>query len=165
MILIALGANLPSPAGEPAETLRAALAALERNGIRPLKVSRFYKSVAWPHPSDPPFVNAVAEIATTHSPARLIGKLHEIERLFGRTRGEQNAPRPLDIDILDYNGLIQEGPLTLPHPRMESRAFVLLPLSDIAPDWRHPVSGRSISELVPVPAVGAREVWPLSESP
>ena len=148
MILIALGANLPSSAGPPAETLRAALAALERNGIKPLKVSRFYKSVAWPNPSDPPFLNAVAEIETSHSPQCLIDRLHDIERSFGRVRNERNASRTLDLDILDFDGLIQEGSPTLPHPRMKSRAFVLLPLSEIAPEWRHPVSGHSVSELM-----------------
>jgi 2-amino-4-hydroxy-6-hydroxymethyldihydropteridine diphosphokinase len=148
MILIALGANLPSSAGEPVETLRAALAALERNGIIPMKVSPLYKSPAWPHASDPPFANAVAEVRSILSPAALMNRLHQIERLFGRTRGERNAPRPLDLDILDYDGLVQSGPPILPHPRLETRAFVLLPLSQIAPNWHHPVTGRSVSQLL-----------------
>ncbi len=71
--------------------------------------------------------------------------LHELEGSFGRKRSEPNAPRTLDLDILDYHGRIEQGPPQLPHPRMEGRAFVLLPLRDVAPDWRHPVSGRNAS--------------------
>lgn len=148
MILIALGSNLMSSAGAPAEILAAALAALRTNEIEPVKVSRFYLSKAWPDPGDPPFVNAVAQVVTTFAPRALLGTLHAIEQQFGRTRDRRNAPRTLDLDILDYEGRVEAGPPVLPHPRMESRAFVLLPLEEIAPDWRHPVSGKHIRELI-----------------
>ncbi len=150
MILIALGSNLPSAAGTPAETLAAALATLERNGIEPIKVSRFHKSEAWPNPADPPFVNAVAEVKTALPPEALLASLHEIEQSFGRLRGERNAPRTLDLDVLDYNGKVQRGPPELPHPRMKSRVFVLAPLAEIAPKWRHPVSGEEVSDLLAI---------------
>lgn len=148
MILIALGSNLSSHAGDPAATLRAALADLSRNGVTIVEVSRFYRTPAWPDPRDPEFVNAVAQITTELSPAALIARLHETETSFGRLRNERNAPRTLDLDILDYDGRVEEGPPVLPHPRIESRAFVLTPLQDVAPGWRHPVSGTSIQEFL-----------------
>ena len=154
MILIAFGASLPSSAGAPTETLTAALAALKANGIELLKVSQFYHSEAWPNPADPPFVNAVAQVQTSLSPASLLDRLHAIERSFGRTRGARNAPRTLDLDIVDYDGRVEAGPPELPHPRMTDRAFVLVPLAQIAPHWRHPVSGRMVHELIAALPVG-----------
>ena len=148
MILVALGANLPSRAGEPSATLQAALAAIERRGVKVEQVSRFYRSEAWPDPSDPPFVNAVARVTTELSPAELLRLLHDVEREFGRERGERNAPRTLDLDLIDYDGRKEQGEVELPHPRMASRLFVLLPMSDIAPVWRHPVNGKFVSELI-----------------
>ena len=148
MILIALGANLPSHAGKPADTLNAALAGLPGRSITIQKRSGFYRSAAWPNPSDPRFINAVAAVRTNLSPPALLAALHEMESSFGRRRGALGSPRTLDLDILDYDGRVEQGPPVLPHPRMEDRAFVLLPLRDVAPDWRHPVSGRSISELI-----------------
>jgi 2-amino-4-hydroxy-6-hydroxymethyldihydropteridine diphosphokinase len=148
MILIALGANLPSPAGEPAETLRAALQALGARGVVVRAVSKFYATRAWPDPSDPPFVNAVAHVETALQPAALLAVLHNVETAFGRRRGERNAPRTLDLDLLDYEGRLEAGPPALPHPRMAERGFVLIPLSDIAPDWRHPFTGRSVQSLI-----------------
>jgi 2-amino-4-hydroxy-6-hydroxymethyldihydropteridine diphosphokinase len=148
MILIALGANIPSRAGAPAQTLHAAIAEFGRAGIRTPAVSPFYETPAWPEPGDPLFVNAVASIQTTLAPAALLALLHRIERDFGRVRSVRNAPRTLDLDIIDYDGRIDGGPPTLPHPRIDSRGFVLIPLRDVAPAWRHPVSGRSVAELI-----------------
>ena len=148
MILIALGSNLPSHAGNSSETLRAALTHLEANGVTPVEVSRFYNTPAWPDPADPPFVNAVARVMTELSPSELIARLHHTETAFGRVRDTRNAPRTLDLDIIDFNGRAEQGPPVLPHPRMQTRAFVLIPLRNVAPDWRHPVSGRSIDELL-----------------
>jgi len=154
MILIAFGANLPSHAGSPAQTLRASLALLCENAANPVSVSHFYASPAWPDPSDPSFVNAVARVETGLSPAELMELLAEIENRFGRVRSARNAPRTLDLDLLDYHGRVSDGPPVLPHPRIETRDFV--PLRDVAPDWRHPVSGKSVDELIaalPAPAV------------
>jgi 2-amino-4-hydroxy-6-hydroxymethyldihydropteridine diphosphokinase len=148
MILIALGSNLSSHAGDPAATLRAALADLRDNGVTPIEISSFYRTPAWPDPRDPEFVNAVAHVRTELSPKQLIAQLHKTEAAFGRVRSAKNAPRSLDLDILDYEGRIEDGPPVLPHPRMASRAFVLVPLHDIAPDWRHPLSGTSVSDML-----------------
>jgi len=148
MILIALGANLLSSAGEPAATLQAALAALETRGADVQAVSRFYATPAWPDPNDPPFVNAVARIETALPPRELLATLHDVEIAFGRRRSERNAPRTLDLDLLDYDGRVEFGPPELPHPRMAQRGFVLIPLADVAPEWRHPVTGRNVQSLI-----------------
>jgi len=148
MILIGLGSNLSSQAGGPTETLAAALAELGRRGVSIVSRSRFYRSAAWPDPSDPSFVNAVALVETALDPSALLKLLHAVEGTFGRKRARPNAPRTLDLDILDYEGRVENGPPVLPHPRLDDRLFVLVPLRDVAPRWRHPVSGRSVNELI-----------------
>jgi 2-amino-4-hydroxy-6-hydroxymethyldihydropteridine diphosphokinase len=147
-IFIALGANIPSAAGPPEVTLKAALAALEERGIQIIKVSIFHRTKAWPDPSDPPFVNAVAGIETDLQPFALLGLLHEVETAFGRKRSVANAPRSLDLDLIDYRGRVEQGAVELPHPRMADRRFVLEPLAEVAPDWRHPVSGLPAKALL-----------------
>lgn len=157
MILIALGANLPSEAGPPAETLRASLAALAENGIRIVRVSHFFQTPAWPDPVDPPFTNAVALVETTRNPAALLALLHEVESRFGRVRGARNTPRTLDLDLLDYDGRIEAGPPVLPHPRLAERAFVLVPLAEVVPDWRHPATGQGVDALLAAIPLAERE--------
>jgi 2-amino-4-hydroxy-6-hydroxymethyldihydropteridine diphosphokinase len=148
VILIALGSNLPSRAGNSSETLRAALDELAQNSVSPTQISAFYATPAWPDPADPSYVNAVACVETNLSPDALMARLHAVEQKFGRARGVRNAPRTLDLDLLDYNGRIEGGPPVLPHPRIETRGFVLVPLAEVAPSWKHPVSGRNVSTLI-----------------
>jgi len=149
MILIALGANLPSKAGGPADTLKRALGELERQGVEIREVSAFYETPAWPDPADPAFVNAVAAVKTSLQPVELLMLLHGVETDFGRLRSAANAARTLDLDLLDYDGRVMTEPqLTLPHPRMATRSFVLVPLRDVAPGWRHPVTGQGLAELL-----------------
>jgi 2-amino-4-hydroxy-6-hydroxymethyldihydropteridine diphosphokinase len=148
VILIALGANLPSPVGPPAATLKHALGELDRKGVKILKVSSFYETPAWPDPAQPAFVNAVAAVRTLFQPVELLAILHGVETEMGRLRSAPNAARPLDLDLLDYEGRIMEDGLVLPHPRMAGRSFVLVPLAEIAPGWRHPVTGQGTGELL-----------------
>jgi 2-amino-4-hydroxy-6-hydroxymethyldihydropteridine diphosphokinase len=151
-IFIGAGANLPHERyGAPRETLEAALAALGRRGVRTVQVSPWYRTAPVPASDQPWYVNAVAEVASDLSADALLAALHAVEADFGRARTVPNAARPIDLDLLDFHGEIAAGGpgrATLPHPRMSDRAFVLLPLADLAPDWRHPVSGLSVRSLI-----------------
>jgi len=147
-VLVALGANIPSAAGPPAKTFRAALQALEQAGLEAVGVSPFYETEAWPCPGDPPFLNAVAACKTRLQPFALLTLLHEVETRFGRKRSVSNAPRSLDLDLLDYDGRIDQGAVILPHPRLVQRRFVLEPLAAVAPGWRHPVSGLTVETIL-----------------
>jgi 2-amino-4-hydroxy-6-hydroxymethyldihydropteridine diphosphokinase len=149
-IYIALGANLPPMGRSTTETLDAAMVELEARGVTILARSSIWHSPAWPDPSAPPYVNAVAEVATERSPEQLLAELHAVEADFGRVRQKRWDSRILDLDLLDYQGQQVDRPdgLQLPHPRMTLRAFVLLPLAEIAPDWRDPASGKAIAALI-----------------
>jgi 2-amino-4-hydroxy-6-hydroxymethyldihydropteridine diphosphokinase len=157
-IIIALGANLPGSCGGPLATLRAALGVMPTFGIRVVNVAPFYRTPALADYVQPDYVNSVAEIEAAEPPEALLQKLHRLEALFGRVRRERWAPRVVDIDLLDYRGLVTPGrngrsgvagmPIALPHPGISGRGFVLIPLRDIAPDWRHPISGESVERLI-----------------
>jgi len=150
-ILIGLGANLPSPEhGPPVVTLEAALAALASRGLRIRARSRWWESAPVPVSDQPWYVNGVIEVETSLAPEALLALLHEVEAGFGRLRSVPNAPRILDLDLLAYGSLVREGPAPplLPHPRMAERAFVLHPLAEIRPGWRHPASGLSLPQLI-----------------
>ncbi len=151
MILIGVGANLPSASGGPPRaTCERALATLPNEGVRIAKLSRWYESAPVPVSDQPWYVNAVARVETGLDSAALLAVLHRVEAAFGRTRAEKNVARVLDLDLLAYGGEVRTGKTgpILPHPRMHERAFVLLPLSDVAPDWRHPVSGLTVETLI-----------------
>ena len=101
-----------------------------------------------PASDQPWFANAVVAVATELAPADLLAALHEIEHAFGRRRGRPWQARAIDLDLLDHGGRVEAGrSLVLPHPRMHERAFVMLPLREVAPDWVHPVSGLHIDRL------------------
>ena len=149
LVLVGLGANLPSAFGDPPATLLAALGRLQEAGVKIVRRSRFWRSEPVPVSDQPWFVNAVAVVETDLPPNRLLALLHEVEAAFGRVRSVVNAPRLLDLDLLAYGREISEtdSPI-LPHPRLHQRAFVLMPLADIAPDWRHPASGQGVSAMI-----------------
>lgn len=148
-IFIGLGANLPSPAGTPRQTLEAALALLQLRGVTLLRLSPWFETAPVPASDQPWYVNAVAEVETALDPAALLAVMHEVEAELGRERRERWEARVVDLDLIDYRGMVREAPPpVLPHPRAAERAFVLLPLAELAPDWRHPVSGRAIAELI-----------------
>jgi len=151
VILIALGANLPSAEfGEPRRTLEAALTAISQAGVVVCRRSSWYRSQPVPPSDQPWFVNAVAALSDAPDPAALMTLLHTIEDRFGRTRSAVNAARVVDLDLLDYDGRVSapdDWPV-LPHPLIAERAFVIVPLVEIAPQWRHPVTGESAADLV-----------------
>lgn len=120
-------------------------------GIRVVRQSGFYRSPPVPASDQPWYVNAVAEVATDLSPEGLLAALHGLEAQFGRARREINEARTVDLDLLDYRGQIrtkEQGAPVLPHPRMAGRGFVLVPLAEISPGWRHPVTGLAVEELI-----------------
>ncbi len=148
MILIGVGANLPSAAGSPRQTCEAALAHLGRLGVVVAARSPWYETAPVPVSDQPWFVNGVARVETALSPAGLLAALHLTEAAFGRLRTLANAARTLDLDLLAYRDVVRTdvAPL-LPHPRLHERAFVLFPLRDLAPAWRHPVLGETAENL------------------
>lgn len=155
-IYIGLGANLPSHAGSPVATLEKAVADIAAAGIDIRRRSPWYESAPVPVAFDQPwYVNGVIEVATDLAPAALLVLLQGLEAASGRIRSVANAARPLDLDIIAYGDRIErEAAPLLPHPRMQDRAFVLLPLQAIAPHWRHPASGLSVAELIAALPVG-----------
>ncbi len=149
MILVAIGSNLPHPVfGKPEAVCHAALAAMPVQGIRVIRHSRWYSSTPVPSSNQPLYINGVAEVATRLHPAALLAALHQIEDSFGRTRVARNEARILDLDLITYNDLVRSETPILPHPRATQRAFVLYPLSDVAPDWQDPATGRGLAELI-----------------
>lgn len=153
---IALGANL----GDPAATLRAAFGALANlPESRVSKTSSLYRTAPVGMAGQPDFVNAVAVLETTLPPETLLDALLDLEQRFGRIRAEKNGPRTLDLDILFYNDLQLDLPrLTLPHPRLHLRAFVLQPLAEVAPQLTLPGRGSIAAWLPAVANQGIRRL-------
>lgn len=157
MIIIGLGSNLPGPWGSPRETVLRALAELDRDTTKVVAVSRLLQTSPFGKPNQPDFVNAVAQIETHLPPESLMRRLHMIEAAAGRKRGVRWGPRALDLDLIDYHGLKRRQtfpqmggrrPLRLPHPGIAERIFVLAPLAEIAPRWRHPEKKKTAGELL-----------------
>jgi 2-amino-4-hydroxy-6-hydroxymethyldihydropteridine diphosphokinase len=160
MIYVSLGANVASRVGPPAKTLRAAIDAMAAQGLRIVAVSPFYETTAWPNSEDPPFVNAMVKVETRKGPLELLLALLAIERQFGRVRKTRWEPRCLDLDLIDYGGLVLDtDELSLPHPRLHERGFVLRPLKDLCPAWRHPDTGEGVAQLLEI--AGDEGVRPL----
>ena len=154
---VALGANMPFEGVEGAELLARAVAAMGEAGLPPLALSGVWQTEAWPRGSgQPDYFNAAVEAeAGDRTPLQLFELLLSIERRFGRERRERWAPRTLDLDILAMEGATGDfDGILLPHPRMQGRAFVLAPLSEIAPDWRHTESGRTAVEMLAAAPAG-----------
>lgn len=169
IFLLALGANLPSEWGKPAHTLSQAIVFLSERICAPSAISDFYATPAYPAGSGPEFVNAVVALDTEISPKEVLRICHSIEEEARRTRDARWGPRTLDIDLIacdaqvlpdrgeferwmtlpegEQGGIAPET-LILPHPRLQDRAFVLVPMMDVAPDWVHPVLRRSTAEML-----------------
>lgn len=182
--LIALGGNLETIAGNPEATIRAAISAISQSGLEVVARSRLYRTPSFPDASDPEYVNACVEISTELSARALLDQLHRIEAAFGRERVQRWGQRTLDLDLLAHgdtmlpddatHALWRDLPpeqrllrapdeLILPHPRLHERAFVLIPLSDIAPDWRHPALGLTVTQMLArLPQADRDAVRPIS---
>ena len=174
-----MGSNVASQAGPPGETLQAAAKALCADSVHVLSISRLFKTPCFPMGAGPDYVNAVAVISTALSAEAVLAWLHHLEAAFGRQRLQRWGNRTLDLDLLAYGDLVwpdmgsyqswyrldQEeqklrapDQMILPHPRIQDRAFVLVPLLDVAPLWRHPVLGLTVGDmllLLPPAEVGA----------
>ncbi len=166
MIIIALGANVRGSMGSPARTLRMAEKWLDEAPLRKIAISGLYRSAPFGLRAQPPFVNSVAVVETALSARDLLRHLAMLEGRAGRRRGAAWGPRALDLDLIDFHGRVQRPPgmgrlaagraahswqrrgLTLPHPGLAQRSFVLMPLAEIAPAWRHPVTGRSAAQML-----------------
>lgn len=184
MLLIALGANLPFDTAPPAQTLLMTADALRQAGLSTLHLSPLYATPCFPAGAGPDYVNAAAaaSIPPGWDAARTLALLHEVEARFGRTRDTRWGMRTLDLDLVAFGSAVAPDPATfaawrdldpalqrqqapdrliLPHPRLQDRAFVLVPLNDVAPTWVHPVSGQTVSAmLAALPAADRAEVRP-----
>jgi 2-amino-4-hydroxy-6-hydroxymethyldihydropteridine diphosphokinase len=163
-VIIALGSNLKGSYPSLQALLEAAVKALPAEGLRVVARSSWWTSAAWPDPAQPAYLNGVVIVETRLDPAETIAALQRVERAFGRTRDARNAARTLDLDLIAHGRtLLDEGGLTVPHPRAAERRFVMGPLAEIAPGWRHPVSGEAAQDLAVAAAVGG-DAFPLTGS-
>lgn len=166
--LVALGSNVAFDGDGPAEILKKALDSIEKRGIEIRSCSRFFRTPAYPAGAGPDFVNAAIAVEVPGDAARFLAHLHAIEAEMGRLRVQRWGARTLDLDLIAAGAQVlpdarifrywREMPLAqqqeatpdqlvLPHPRLAERAFVLVPLMDVAPDWRHPVTGATVRQM------------------
>ena len=153
MILLGLGSNLPSNFGDRFQNIDLAVSAIEGYGIKIIKKSSYYESLSYPNKSNPKFINILIEIETHLPPEDLVSVLIFIEESLERKRNKKNDPRTCDIDLIDYNGQIidfkyKDLDYTTPHTKLIYRNFILYPLQEILPDWKHPKTKELISVLI-----------------
>jgi 2-amino-4-hydroxy-6-hydroxymethyldihydropteridine diphosphokinase len=163
LVYIAMGSNI----GDRAEMLARGIEALNAAGVRVLRQSSLYASEPVDAPPQAWFLNAVVEAETTLMPRQLLRTLMGIEQALGRRRTIVRGPRTLDLDILFYgSSVIRASDLEVPHPRLERRRFVLVPLAELAPGLRHPVSHKTVSELLAeTPDTGQVRRWSAPSEP
>lgn len=162
-VIVALGCNDKGVWASCDDALEAALARFRSEGIDIVARSSWWRSLAWPDPQDPPFLNGVVIVRTEHDPHELMATMGRIEDVFGRQRSTRNAPRTLDLDLIAYGRLSGDlDGLILPHPRAADRLFVMGPIAEIAPDWVHPVNGQAATDLAQTASVG-RDARPVHD--
>ena len=144
MIYLGIGSNL----GNRKKNIENAKFKIIQNDIKILQSSNYYESLSWPNPKDPKFINIVLKISTNFKPMDLLKICKKIEINLGRKKSTKNSPRECDIDIIDFKNQKMKIDLILPHPRMHTRNFVLLPLFEIDKDWKHPVLKLDIKKLI-----------------
>ncbi|WP_375229936.1 2-amino-4-hydroxy-6-hydroxymethyldihydropteridine diphosphokinase [Roseobacter sp. S98] len=181
--LVAVGSNYPSVSGDARETIRKGITAVQTDRTMIRAVSRYYRTPAFPPGNGPDFVNAALAVETDFGPQEFLLLLHSVEAAMGRERRERWAPRTLDLDLIAMDEIVlpdaqthktwrrmsleaqmstTPDTLILPHPRLQERAFVLVPLADVAADWVHPVLGRSVSQMLDaLPESDRGEVRPI----
>jgi len=153
MIFLALGSNLPSSFGNRFENINMAISYIESYGIQIIKKSNFYETYSYPNKENPKFINIVISVKSHLSPVDLMSVLFFIEEKLERKRNIKNDPRTCDIDIIDYNNQVLDFKyknlnLTVPHKELIFRNFVLLPLQEISPEWKHPVTKENINTII-----------------
>jgi len=152
MIYFALGSNLAGDFANSAQLIGAAIDNLPLYGAHVVARAPLYRSAAVgpkvEGQAQGDYINTVVAVRSVLPPLGLLRRLHSLEGVFGRERRVQWGPRTLDIDILSYHAVVQDGLAQIPHPRLAARAFVLYPLRDIAPGWQHPISGAGVNELI-----------------
>ena len=153
MIFLGLGSNLPSKYGDRFTNINLAISFLEGYGIKVIKKSSFYETPSYPNNENPKFINVIILVETTLPPVDLMSVLIFIEKKLERKRGKKNDPRTCDIDIIDYNSQIlnlryNNLELTVPHKELTSRNFILFPLQEISPTWKHPKTKEIVSVLL-----------------
>jgi 2-amino-4-hydroxy-6-hydroxymethyldihydropteridine diphosphokinase len=164
LVVVGLGGNLPGGYESVEALLEDAVARLRDAGLQVLARSGWWRSAAWPDPNLPEFRNGVLLLAPQLEPHAMLHALLALERAFGRKRGEPNAPRTLDVDLIAHGRTIMDRPgLVLPHPRAHERLFVMGPLAEIAPFWTHPVLGLNARELAELSTV-ARDAQPVKSA-
>ena len=153
MILLGLGSNLSSSFGDRFENINLAISYLEAYKIKLIKKSSFYESPSYPNKKNPNFINVVAEVSTYLPPTDFASIIIFIEEKLERRRGQKNDPRTCDIDIIDFNSQTMNFKyntlnFTVPHKRLSYRNFVLFPLNEILPEWKHPKTKEKINTLL-----------------
>ena len=181
---IAMGANLPSATGTALQTLKKSLELFLLESLQIRRISKWFLTPAFPADSGPDFVNGAVMVETSLTPTGVLAALHRIEAKMGRTRENRWEPRLCDLDLIAYDDIIwpdmdtfeewksldlssqqtkTPDQLVLPHPRLQDRSFVLVPLNDIAPDWVHPVTGITVSEMLSaLPVADLAEITEIS---
>ena len=169
MIFLGLGSNLQSDFGDRYQNIDLAINYLKENNINLLQKSSFYESVSYPNKNDPKFINVVISVETSLNSGDLMSRLLFVEEKLGRKRFKKNDPRTCDIDIIDFHGKIinikiNNFELSIPHKKMTERNFVLYPLKEICPNWKHPKTKDSIDILIKNLKTSNNEITKLNQN-